>query len=310
MPLGEVVYPYQEFKKRLLPGCQTGRSEFSPMRRFLIAAVAILFGSHNLPLLAQVDPKIHKQCIEAKDYAGCVKAFTTPQQEPDDGLSSLRAAMKQVSARINSGFSLRESTFFFQPVTDQLALASSKYPTAIAVQNASKAANLFNIAQASWQSRINSLKPGYAGIVQYSCEPTKKGVELFNAAAGKEVVTYSVKGGIFGLVLFCQESVGTSHEARMLAYVSELLESGSISPEEISRRERVAKDLEAKAAREKELCAMGPWSRYLEENAGMKKWVEANPIAAEATKKKFLQDPRNQVTCKTDFTKYFLDQVR
>jgi hypothetical protein len=135
-------------------------------------------------------------------------------------------------------------------------------------------------------------------------------VQLFNAAAGKEAVTYSVKGGIFGLVLFCQESVGTWHEARMLAYISELLESGSISPEEISRGERVAKDLEAKAAREKELCAMGPWSRYLEENAGMKKWVEANPIAAELTKKKFLQDPKNQVTCKTDFTKYFLDQVR
>jgi hypothetical protein len=280
------------------------------VRRLLIAAAAILAGSHNLPLLAQVDPKIHKQCIEAKDYAGCVKAFTTPQQEPDDGLSSLRAAMKQVSARINSGFSLRESTFFFQPVTDQLALVSSKYPATIAVQNASKAATLFNIVQDSWQARIKSLNVGYAGIAQYGCDPTKKGVQLFNATAGREVVTYSVKSGIFGLTLFCHESVGTGHEAMMLAYISEILNSGSISPEEISSREKAAKDLEAKAAREQEQCAKGPWNRYLEENAGMRKWVEANPIAADAAKKKFLQDPKNQVSCKTDFTKYFLDQVR
>ena len=28
----------------------------------------------SLPALAEVDPKIHKLCIEAKDYAGCVKS--------------------------------------------------------------------------------------------------------------------------------------------------------------------------------------------------------------------------------------------
>ncbi|QNJ26808.1 putative conserved secreted protein [Synechococcus sp. SYN20] len=29
----------------------------------------------SLPALAEVDPKIHKLCIEAKDYAGCVRAM-------------------------------------------------------------------------------------------------------------------------------------------------------------------------------------------------------------------------------------------
>lgn len=29
----------------------------------------------SLPAFAEVDPKIHKLCIEAKDYAGCVRAM-------------------------------------------------------------------------------------------------------------------------------------------------------------------------------------------------------------------------------------------
>lgn len=44
-----------------------------------IASTAIAIGA--IPALAEVDPKIHKLCIEAKDYAGCVRAMkgdTTP----------------------------------------------------------------------------------------------------------------------------------------------------------------------------------------------------------------------------------------
>jgi hypothetical protein len=245
-----------------------------------------------------MDPKIHKQCIEAKDYAGCVKAFTSPQQETDDGLGALRAAMKQVAARIRSGLSLRDSTLFFQPVTDQLALVSSKYPASLATENASKAAELFNITQTAWQSRINTLQVGTYTGTTYSCEATKRGVTAFNAAAGNEIITYSVKGGLFGLILWCNESVGLGHEAMMLSYISGLLESGSVSPEEIAAKEKVKQEQKAKAARELELCAMGPWNRYLEENPGIRKWADANPAAAEATKKKFLQDPKNQGSCK------------
>ena len=29
----------------------------------------------SLPAFAEVDPKIHKLCIEAKDYLGCIKAM-------------------------------------------------------------------------------------------------------------------------------------------------------------------------------------------------------------------------------------------
>jgi hypothetical protein len=34
------------------------------------------------PVMAQVDPKIHKLCSEAKDYAGCVRAMTGDASPP------------------------------------------------------------------------------------------------------------------------------------------------------------------------------------------------------------------------------------
>ena len=43
-----------------------------PVRPLLIAFSVLL----ALPVSAQVDPKIHKLCVEAKDYAGCVRAMT------------------------------------------------------------------------------------------------------------------------------------------------------------------------------------------------------------------------------------------
>ena len=115
--------------------------------------------------------------------------------------------------------------------------------------------------------------------------------------AGTQAVTYSVRGGLFGLTIACQESVGLGHEAMMLSYVAGLLESGSVSPEEIAAREKAAEERKAKVARERELCAMGPWNRYLEENPEMNKWAEANPSAAQAAKQKFLSNPKNQTNC-------------
>ena len=46
------------------------------MKRLLaitIASASIAIGA--IPAIAEVDPKIHKLCIEAKDYAGCVRAM-------------------------------------------------------------------------------------------------------------------------------------------------------------------------------------------------------------------------------------------
>jgi hypothetical protein len=57
------------------------------MRHRLLTATLLL----ACPALAQVDPKIHKLCIEAKDYVGCVKAMSA---------TSLRSVQK--SPEINS----------------------------------------------------------------------------------------------------------------------------------------------------------------------------------------------------------------
>ena len=46
------------------------------MKRLLaiyIASASIAIGA--VPALAEVDPKIHKLCVEAKDYAGCVRVM-------------------------------------------------------------------------------------------------------------------------------------------------------------------------------------------------------------------------------------------
>ena len=43
------------------------------MKRLLLAALPALLIS--TPAFAEVDPKTHKLCIEAKDYAGCVRAM-------------------------------------------------------------------------------------------------------------------------------------------------------------------------------------------------------------------------------------------
>lgn len=272
--------------------------------RTLLPVFTVLFFT---PALAQVDPKIHKQCKEAKDYVGCVKAFTSPQQPADDGLKALRDAMKQVAGRIRSGFSLRDSTLFFQPVNDQLSLVRSSHPGSLAVKNASKASELFDITQIAWQSRINTLSVGTYTGTNYSCQPTKQGVEAFNKAAGVTAVVYSVSGGLFGLSLGCQESVGVRHESMMLAYIAGLLDSGSISPEEIAEMEKAKKEREAKITRERELCMMSPWNRYLEENPNMKAWAEANPKAAEAKKAKFIADPKNQQDCSKG--NYFTNEI-
>lgn len=266
--------------------------------KFFLATLAVLVLAPPAGVSAQsVDQKIHQQCKEARDYSGCVKAFTAPQQPLDDGLNPLRVAMKQVSARIRSGFSLRDSTLFFQPLTDQLALVRGSHPESLAVVSASKAEQLFGIIQSAWQSRINTLTVGtYTGAV-FSCSPTRQGVESFNRAAGSQVVTYSVQGGLFGLTIGCQASVGEGHEALMLSYVAGLLDSGSISLEEIESRRKAAEERRAKQERERVLCAMGPWNRYLEENAGIKQWALANPKAAEAAREKFLANPKNKKDC-------------
>jgi len=66
--------------------CQDGRSRFRAVHRLLIAVLAMAAS----PVLAQVDPKTHKLCLEAKDYQGCVKAMTTAPADQNKVPSTIR----------------------------------------------------------------------------------------------------------------------------------------------------------------------------------------------------------------------------
>jgi hypothetical protein len=263
----------------------------------------LLFSSLMLatPLMAQVDSKIHNLCIQAKDYAGCVKAMTTAPVAEEDKLTPLRNAMKQVAARLAAGTSLRDSTETFRPVVDQLAVVSAEYPEALAVKKAKLSSQMFDALQFAWDTRIKAYNYAlnqYGGTPVYNCKALKQTVDTYNSIPGAPFIDWRYSGGVINIGICRVESESQLPESFMRTNIIKVLEDGSISPAEIAERERLEKEREAKAAREKELCAMGPWNRYLEENPNIGKWAAANPEAAESQKKKFLADPKNQNECK------------
>ena len=267
------------------------------MRLPLIALVAGLLGG---PVIAQVDPKIHKLCIEAKDYSGCVRAMTSAPQPEGDALTPLRNAMKQVAGRLSFGTSLADSTSTFQPVVDQLAIVESNEPNSLAVKTSQEAVQLFDILQTAWRVRIQSENTAFRGVSGnlrvYNCKNLKTTADAFDAASttGKVYWSYS-KAPLFGDT--CKVNYGQEPDALMYPIIVRLLREGAISDSEIKAREEAEQDRKAKLEREKELCAMGPWKRYLEENPAIKQWATSNPAMAEAKKKKFLADPKNQQSC-------------
>ena len=267
-----------------------------PMKRLLLLALMLTAGN----AYAQVDPKVAEQCKDARDFLGCVKAFTTPAAQPDDGLTALRNAMKQVASRLAVGTSLRDSTDTFRPVVDQLALVESQFPDSLAVKNARLASDLFDALQIAWDARIKakSHEPSkYAsGYDVYNCEALKLSADNFDSVYGDSIIGWRYTKGMFGTTS-CKVEYGSLPEDYMRPVVNRVLREGAISPEEIAANKRAEEQRLAKIEREKELCALGPWKRYLEENPGMKVWAEANPGPAEAKKKKFLANPKNQVNC-------------
>ena len=59
-------------------------------------------------VLAQVDGEVAAQCKDARDFYGCVRAFTTPPQSSGD-FGPLGGAMGQMAAELISGPSFRSS---------------------------------------------------------------------------------------------------------------------------------------------------------------------------------------------------------
>ena len=62
--------------------------------------------------LARVDAEIAAQCRDARDFYGCVRAFTTPAQR-SNGIDPLAGVMGQVAADLISGPTYRNAPTSF-----------------------------------------------------------------------------------------------------------------------------------------------------------------------------------------------------
>lgn len=265
------------------------------MRQLLIPFLILLSCSAH----AELPSRVHKLCLEAKDYAGCVKAMTITPTAGDDSLTQLRNAMKQVAARLRSGTSLRDSTETFRPVVDQLAIVEASHPDAFAVKTARLASRMFEALQLAWDTRIKASQHDlnrYGGIPMYDCEALKRTVDIYNAIPGAPYVDWRYTKGVLGWTA-CKVPAGQLPELYISRSVVRVLDEGAVSPADIAAAEKAEQDRRAKVDRERELCALGPWNKYLEDNPGIKKWALANPVAAEAAKTKFLADPKNNGGC-------------
>ena len=58
--------------------------------------------------LARVDPNVAAQCQDARDFFGCVRAFTTPVRRSDD-TAPFAGVMGQMAAGLISGPSYRNA---------------------------------------------------------------------------------------------------------------------------------------------------------------------------------------------------------
>ena len=99
----------------------------------------------------------------------------------------------------------------------------------------------------------------------------------------------SYKKGLLGSHV-CRVKAHQLPEAYMRPIVIRALEDAAIDPKVLAAQK-------AAAAERRRLCVLGPWKRRLESNPGLQAWAKANLALAEAQKKKFLSDPKNQTSC-------------
>ena len=71
--------------------------------------------------LAQVDAEVAAQCRDARDFYGCVRAFTTPVRRSDE-IAPLAGVMGQVAAGLISGPTYRNAPTYFPRGTNPAGL--------------------------------------------------------------------------------------------------------------------------------------------------------------------------------------------
>lgn len=267
-------------------------------------------------MIAGIDDAIHKKCLDARDYAGCVQAASKATVQSGDQLTELRKAMKKVAARLRSGVSYANSSSVYQPVVDQLALVRQEHPKALAVEKAILANTLFDALRESRYGEINSIdyqasRNNYRGGTVYNCSRLNRFVSSFNNVYGSEVVgwRYTPKPqGLLGLKpKNCVISDYQLPTRSMMKVVIKTLEQGSISPEEIAKKE------EAKRLREEQRAAKiladeeNAWNKHVaEQGDNYRQWLEANPSLAKEAKEKWLAPYREKQKESDRFTSSFI----
>jgi len=261
------------------------------MKRALLLS-AFLFSS---PVSAEISAEVKATCMDAKDFVGCVQALSGSSSVSASNLEALTKALKRLPSRLENT-NLRDfmsNTQFFNDALADISEGDLKTDyEKFVLAEARVIRDMLDALQSAWSDRINDGTYYGTYSTSYYCPVLRGGVAVFNVAAGYDS-SYTVdfqstpaKGGFFSL----KTEECSPHEYKMINAIKRRVADALVSPEE--KQAQLDKE-----KREKELCEMAPWQRYLEENPGMKQWAEANPGPAEAKKKKFLANPKNQTTC-------------
>lgn len=251
-----------------------------------------------LVLLAGTAPALagpHEDCLKAADYEGCMRVQQNGgvANSAGDSLTDLRNAMKQVSARLTAGTSLRDSSEVFRPVTDALAVVPPSDQNSKAYQDGTKAANLFGLWQSAWATRIEASIYSRYGPQTYVCSALKRTADAFDRAAGTSM-NWSYTKGLFGSDA-CQVRAGQLPEQYMRPVVISLLNEAAIDPKVLAAQAK-------EAARQAELAELSAWERHLEETPGLKEWAAANPKLADAKRKEWAAKNPTNVSNKYGFS--------
>ena len=250
-----------------------------PMKRLLLLS-AIL--GLTLPSAQAVQNEIHEKCLKAADYAGCVQVMSGDSTSQESQIDKLVKALKLLPSRLENT-NRRDFYKNIQPFSDALGLVdkslfSSEYEEYI-YQNSLTISKLLNRIAQTWTDQIK-LRVKFTSYLEPVCENAKSHITLFNYTLGKsDGVLYRpwTQKVLWQTTNGCQDPTAAMI-IRLNAFIDEVTE------DPIKKQNRLAAE-----AREKELSAMEPWLRNLEENPNLKKWAESNPDAALKEKDKFLK---------------------
>lgn len=161
--------------------------------------LALMVGA---PVQAQMDPKIVKMCMNAKDFSGCVKTLSingSPSNKEE--CIELRKGLAITKERLISGTSLNQLDINTNPLSDALAIAKSGEAKNCSqlLLDAQTILELVRVLRSQWQTEIeigsNSVKQG--GKV-YPSPPILQNIEIFNGLAGGSGVAITGPGELLG----------------------------------------------------------------------------------------------------------------